>query len=216
MCGEGPLPGCQFLSETYEKDTEWSVEVGADEDAAFAKFDRLYQFIYTSTDAEFKENFSQYLDLDACLNYYCYAMVSNAQDNMDNNLLLATYDGEIWSPALYDLDSLWGIRWDGKSSVAETAISTVQNEGMLWTKLRNCFGQELKARYAELRSGVLSEENIWNTFEEFIDGIPQPYYDYDTAMWNPDGEMIRTLELMKQCVAQYLPEIDAEMGYTAE
>ena len=35
-------------------------------------------------------------------------------------------------------------------------------------------------------------------------------------MWNPDGEMIRTLELMKQCVAQYLPEIDAEMGYTAE
>lgn len=215
MCGEGPLAGCQFLSENYEKDTEWSVEVGADETVAFEKFDRLYRFIADSTEEEFREHFHEYLDLDACLNYYCYVMVSNAQDNMDNNLLLVTYDGQVWAPALYDLDSLWGIQWDGKETVSDIAVGTCQSENAIWAKLRACFADELKVRYAELREGVLSEENIWNTFEDFTGGVPQPYYDYDTTMWNADGTMIRTLDLMKQCVAEYLPQVDAEMGYTA-
>ena len=211
MCGEGPLDGCNFASEDYIHDDEWSVEVGADEDLAFEKFDRLYQFINTSTNEEFKADFDQYLDLDACLNYYCYVMITDAMDNLNNNMLLVTYDGEIWSPALYDLDSLWGIYWTGKETCGG-GEELLEHESVLWTKLRECFGTEMKQRYAELRSDILSEENIWNTFEAFIGSIPYPYYDYDTAMWNADGEMIRTLDLMKQQVADYLPRLDAEMA----
>ena len=33
-------------------------------------------------------------------------------------------------------------------------------------------------------------------------------------MWNADGTMIRTLQLMKQRVATYLPVLDELMGYT--
>lgn len=214
MCGEGPLEGCNFASESYIHDDEWSVEVG-DEETAFAAFDRLYQFISTSTDEEFRENFSQYLNLDACLNYYCYVMITDAMDNLNNNMLLTTYDGEIWAPALYDLDSLWGIYWTGKETCGG-GEELLEHESVLWTKLRECFGEELKARYAELRADILSEENIWATFEAFIDSIPQPYYEYDTAMWNPDGVMIRTLDLMKARVGEYLPVLDELMGYTAE
>jgi len=208
MCGEGPLAGCNFSSESYIHDDEWSVEVG-DEDAAFAAFDRLYDFVHNSSDEAFKENFEDYLDLDACLNYYCYIMITNAQDNINNNLLLATYDGRVWSPVLYDLDSLWGVRWDGKDVVANDWQSVIENSSVLWNKLRYCFAEELQERYAELRTDILSEENIWATFEAFMDSIPDPYYVYDTAMWNPDGEMIRTLDLMKQCVSEYLPLVDA-------
>lgn len=214
ICGEGWSEGCHFQSETYVHDTDWSVEVG-DEDIAFAAFDRLYAFIQGSTNEEFKENIDEYLDLDTCLNYYCYVMITAAHDNMANNMLFVTYDGLTWAPALYDLDSLWGIYWDGKETTGGGDWQW-ENGSTFFVKLRECFGEKLKERYAELRDDILSEKNIWAAFETFIDSIPDPYYVYDTAMWNPDGTYIRTLDLMKEQVADYLPRLDAIMGYTAE
>ena len=35
----------------------------------------------------------------------------------------------------------------------------------------------------------------------------------DHAMWNSDGHLIRTLDLMWEMLDQYLPEVDSEFGY---
>lgn len=212
MCGEEWSDACMFFTTEYTGE-DWSVEAGPDDEATREKFTRLLDFVVYSSDEEFVEHFHEYLDLDACLNYYCFMCVSNASDNGAKNMLLATYDGQIWAPALYDLDSLWGIEWDGLSLDLDSPYYLPYHDSGLWSRIRYCFEEELYARYAELRQGVLSEEVIWASFEGFIGSIPAEAYELDSAMWNPDGELIRTPELMKICVAEYLPRVDEAFGY---
>lgn len=213
MCGEGWTDATLFYTSEFTWE-DWSVEVGAEDDATYEKFRRLMDFVVNTSDEEFVEHFEEYLDLDACLNYFCFVCVSNAVDNVGNNTLMATYDGQIWAPALYDLDSLWGIRWDGMA--LECSGSALYTDNYLWQRMMALFYPELCARYAELREGILSEEHIWETFEAFTDSIPAEAYAWDTELWNPDGHLIRTLPLMKLCVEYYLPSVDCEFAYNIE
>ena len=215
LCGETWSEASQFCTDTYT-DEDWSVEVGPEDAATREKFLRLMDFIANTDDETFVADFDQYLDFDACLNYYCYMCVSSASDNEGKNMLMVTYDGQVWAPALYDLDSLWGIEWDGLGLCMDAPAYLPYSGNGLFARIRTCFEAELFARYAELRQGVLSEEHIWKTFEDYMAAIPAECYERDTAMWNADGRMIRTLDLMKLCVAEYLPWVDAAMEYTPE
>jgi len=100
--------------------TEWSVEYGAEDEAALTAFNRMVDFVKDSTDEEFRANFAQYLNLDAALNYYCFAYLSTALDNLGKNMLMVTADRLIWYPCLYDMDSLWGVSFDGVGTLDPT------------------------------------------------------------------------------------------------
>lgn len=76
---------------------------------------------------------------------------------------MITYDGKVWHPSLYDMDSTCGLFWQSN----------------LWSKFEQAFGDEIYARYVELRANELSDENIIAEFEYFIDGIGQELYDHD-------------------------------------
>lgn len=213
MCCEDWTEGCNMQRDYYELETEWSVEVGSNTSATVEKFTRLLRFVSTASDEEFKANFDQYLNLDACLNYYCYICISDACDNSAKNMLMATWDGQVWYPMLYDLDSLWGINWNGVETANSEIMKVVFNQNRLFERIRELYGDELRARYAELRNGVLSVENIKAAFNEFVGSIPENSYAMDHAMWNGDGHLVRTLDLMWEMMDQYLPQVDAEFGY---
>lgn len=213
MCGEGWTDATLFWTSEFTWE-DWSVEAGPEDEATREKFQRLMDFVTNTSDEEFVAHFEEYLDLDACLNYFCFASVSNAVDNMGNNMLLVTYDGEIWAPALYDLDSLWGIKWDGLA--LECSGTAFYTDSYLWQRLQALFYPELAARYAELREDILSEEHIWEVFESFTASIPAEAYELDSELWNPDGHLIRTLPLMKLCVEHYLPSVDWAFEYNIE
>lgn len=213
MCCEDWTDGCLFRNDYYQLETEWSLEVGANTSKTVEKFMRLFHFITTSSDEEFKQNFDQYLNLDACLNYYCFICISDACDNSAKNMLMATWDGQVWYPMLYDLDSLWGVNWDGMSTVSTDIMSIVYNSNRLFERIRELYGDELRTRYAELRDDILSVDSIKAAFNEFVAEIPENGYAMDRAMWNSDGHLIRTLDLMWEMLDQYLPEVDAAFGY---
>ena len=204
-----------FQAEKVDYKKGWVLESGDLTSEKKKRFNRLYRFIRDASDEEFRANFDRYLDLDACLNYYCFCCVSFAEDNLGKNMILVTYDGEIWMPSLYDLDSLWGVSWKG-TCPEESAIDVVLESKGLLRRLRDCFPDELNARYAELRGSVLSVDNIHAEFERFRDEIPQEYYDMDWEMWNPEGKYIRTYELMYELLDDYLPTVDSFFGYTSE
>lgn len=200
--------------ENYELGIQWSVEVGAENQITADAFACLVHFVVTADDETFKKDVEKYLNLDACLNYWCYICISNATDNTSNNLLLATWDGEIWYPLLYDLDSCWGIRPGGLEPVYALVYNRDEFNSRLLERIRDLFPEELKKRYAELRTTVLDVKNIENAFYSFVEQIPASYYLKDWQMWNPEGIYIQSLDLMETRVNEYLLEVDRAFGYS--
>ena len=193
----------------YEKD--WSFEVGEPTDENKAAFERMVSFVCTADDDTFVEQFDQYFDLDACLNYICFINAAYAKDNVAKNMLMVTYDGKIWYPALYDLDSLWGVDALGTGLMEPTGVwpsEPLANGNCLLYRVNYFFGDQVRERYQELREGILSKEHIMESFEAYTAQIPQECYDINNSLWYTDGSRIRTLELMSQLMDEYLPIVD--------
>lgn len=183
-----------------ENGVEWEIEVGpdstqADIDACFEKLNRLIRFVKDSSDEEFVTHFSEYLNLDACLNYYAFLYRSNAIDNKTKNMILVTFDGSIWYPVLYDLDSTWGLYIDGTGLFYPyDTFPQNQNTCLLWDRFASLFGKQIKERYNELCSTVWSQESITNAFTEFATSIPQEAYERDRAAWPELQSLCGSLE----------------------
>lgn len=208
---EGWTPACTLQTAQIDYETEWSFEVGEANDANKAAFERMVSFVCTADDATFVRDFDKYLDLDACLNYICFLNVAYASDNVAKNMLMVTYDGQVWYPMLYDLDSLWGISYDGKTlATADERWSQMllSNGNCLLYRVNLLFGDQVRQRYWELREGILSKEHILESFKAYAAQIPQEYYDINNALWYSDGTRIRTVELMSQLMDEYLPAVD--------
>ena len=187
--------------------TSWSIEVG-DEAVGLTKLNRLISFVKDSTDAQFSANISEYLDLDACLNYYCFAHLALAVDNLGKNMLLATYDGNAWFPSLYDLDSLWGVSYDGASVVGAYAKCPEAYEcstSELWAKIVRCFPNELAARFSALSQSALHPAQIMARFAQYINRIPPSFYADEFAKWPERKSLIRTLPGMRTTIYRRFP-----------
>jgi len=216
---EGWSAASRMQSADIDYEADWSFEVGEPTDESKAAFERMVEFVSTADDATFVADFDQYFDLDACLNYLCYVNIAYGIDNVAKNMLMATYDGKVWYPVLYDLDSLWGIGYDGIAAVKVDAQwwmnDLLSNSNHLLYRVNQLFGDQVRERYWELRKGILSKEHIMESFEAYAARIPQEYYEIDHALWNADGSHIRTLELMSQLMDEYLPAIDAHFKSAA-
>lgn len=210
MCAETTLNVKGMFTQLSNED-DWSVEVGPENGTAYSKLDRLIEFIMDSTDEEFVEHFGEYLDLDSCLNYYCYALCSAAEDNWGKNMLIATYDGLVWYPSLYDLDATWGARWTGVDMTpSDLALNDYQcKENLLFERMEKLYADEIHERYCELRETVLSNNHVINSFEEFINQIPTELYERDKEKWPETAAFKRGYE-------EYLVFIPARFKYCDE
>ena len=183
ICGENWNDPVLFKSiPTDLKD--WTVEAGPEDDATLQKVQRLVKFVKDSSDAEFKANFDQYLNFDSTINYYIMMNCAWLSDNAGKNMLLATYDGKVWYPTLYDLDTSWGTHWKGTSLYNYSSGVVNGSNSLLWQRIEKLYKKEIAARYFELRQSVLSKENIMAEFNNFKTSIPQEVLDRETAKWN--------------------------------
>lgn len=211
LCAEDQLTEGAFRAEATA--SGWSVEVGsADPTTILEKFNKMVSFVKdTETEAEFRNGFASHLDLDACLNYYCFAYLLGATDNLGKNMLMTTRDGNVWAPSLYDLDSLFGVQWDGiRQFAADSACPTKYqcNNSLLWQKIEEYYFLELYERYQSLRKGALSLENINRHWDDFVGSIPETLYEYDARRWLGIRQMHRTLTQTKDWIAQRAVYVD--------
>ena len=144
----------------------WNNELEDNSPNVQQKMLRLTNFIVNSTDKEFKENIHQYLSLDATLNYYILCHVFNIADNYAKNLIFVTYDGKIWYPTLYDLDTSFGTQYHGMG-LFDPNYNLPMNNNKLFERLSILYKKEIEQRYMELRKTVLSEKNIVNEIDKF-------------------------------------------------
>ncbi len=185
ICGENWNDPVLFKSvPTNLKD--WTVEAGPEDDETLRKVQSLVDFVLNSSDEEFKANFDQYLNLDSTLNYYVMMMYGWMPDNRGKNMLLVTYDGNVWYPSLYDLDTTWGTHWKGDQLYNYKSGWLGSGDSLLWKRIEVLYKQEIAERYFELREEVLDTDHVMNEFRTFYECIPAEVLARETAKWNTE------------------------------
>ena len=176
LCGENYESGL-FRKTALINGTDWSDELHDIAPTSIVdRWNQVINFVMSSSDSEFKANIEQYFDLTSLIDYYIFAYVSCGLDSMGKNQIYMTYDGQKWFASMYDMDSTWGLYWNGQSFVSASyrmqddyeSGTDGRAKNLLYLRLENIFINEIKERYAVLRNGALSETNIINRFEEFM------------------------------------------------
>lgn len=182
----------QFKGEaTLVGETDFEIEYITDENnTAWAKtsVNRLINACINSNGDDLDTTIAQYLDWESAIDYYILVALLDGQDMLDKNYILATYDGVKWFFSAYDMDTSYGLKWDGsyfsKASYGDqTSFAAYATKHRLMELIKRFKTNALKARYAELRAGVLSESTIAREFERFACGIPSRLLDEDRNVW---------------------------------
>ena len=196
FCSEVPTDYCLYRAEPNH--THWSEEYPDDSmgvDGALDKWKTAVNFVMSSDDETFASQLSQHFNINSLLDYYIFCYLCCDIDGLGKNQLVCSYDGgNTWFYSLYDLDSTFGLYWNGGSLVSsnyrcpedyETYATNKENGeyNLLFQRLCQLFPNELYARYIELRQGVLSNENIIAEFTAFKNHLPDEYYTRDAERW---------------------------------
>ena len=199
---------------TKFSESGFEVEAGPENDETLKKLQRLVDFVLNSSDTDFKKNFSQYLNLDSTLNYYIMMNYAWTPDNTGKNMLLATYDGKVWYPSLYDLDTTWGTHWEGSKEYNYSTGFVNGSDSMLWSRFEKHFKKEIAARYFELREDILDPNNVMNMFNQFYSTIPKEVLDRETAKWTLPNDPIPGYDFtqIQRYLNTVIPRLDARFA----
>lgn len=219
LCGENYQSGC-FRALPQINGNDWTDELHDVVPASIkTSWTNAIQFVMNSSDAEFKTNLSNYFDVNSLIDYYLYGLVSTNLDGFGKNQLFFTYDGVHWIASVYDLDSTWGLWWNGGSFVSTTySRKEFQDHkdgqgNLLYDRLEQLFIPQLKARYSELRKDVLSASHIIQKFEEFNDVCPKDIVQEDYASTTGDGKFTGIPSKTTNNIQQLRSYINARLTY---
>ena len=135
-----------------------------------------------------------------------------------------TYDGIKWIASMYDMDSTWGLWWDGSRFVATdyareqfqdmTKASDCSGEGnKLYVRLQNLFINQIKARYTELRQTIFTYPYLVNKFEEFTQICPNDIVVEDYASATANGGYTGIPSKTTNNIQQLRSYINARLTY---
>lgn len=133
----------------------------------------------SSDGSDIDTNIAKYLDLESVVDYFLFTTFIGGFDMMTRNYLLATFDGVKWSMSAYDMDSTFGLKWDGKEffdALDGPTFEAYKNKHRIMELIYRFKSDTLKTRWKQLRNGVLSETYISQVFENFIGKIPSTIY----------------------------------------
>lgn len=173
-------PTCAFATTSPTMNGNWSEELqdslSSDISASFAN---LIKFVAGSTDEEFVANAETYFDVQSVIDFDIFARVFCIVDNLCRNQIFFTYNGVKWYEGCWDVDAVLGLPPTTRGFFAyntefQTGYIAYKDYGvtnLLYQRVETLFMDRFKARYAELRSGVLSIENIIDVYERLTDTI---------------------------------------------
>lgn len=225
LCGENYVSGC-FRALPNINGTDWTDELHDVVPAAIkTSWTNAIKFVMNSTDTEFKANLGNYFDVNSLIDYLLYGIVSTGLDAFGKNQIYFTYDGIKWIASMYDMDSTWGLWWNGSKFVgtdyAREDFQDLKDEGngvtkqgnLLYLRLQQLFIPQLKTRYAELRKDVLSVSHIIQKFEEFNDVCPKDIVQEDYASTTGGGKFTAIPSKTTNNIQQLRSYINARLTY---
>ncbi|MBS5733986.1 MAG: CotH kinase family protein [Clostridiales bacterium] len=214
---------CNFRAPAVEGEGNWEVEENemGEDSVVFASINALIDFVRNNAGQSFESGIGTYLDVESYIDYMIFAMVGTMRDNVAKNCMFVTYDGVKWYTTMYDMDSTWGLYWDG-SRYYNTGMLVPQVNGgritvdevnnLLWARMFESFAPEIRARYMELRQSVLSEEHILQRFSDFMSMIPQDVMDAEKLLYPNEPNMdTNNLETISTQLSAHLRTLDFAM-----
>ncbi|AMV66189.1 Hypothetical protein ADU72_0240 [Pediococcus damnosus] len=156
--------------------------------------DRLMKFVHESTDELFKAKFDDYYSLESVIDYYLFVNLVNGSDNVMNNSIMITYDGNHWMFTAFDFEETWNLRFNGKELLRNSTWLFEKSTNRLLNRVRKSFPSEIKNRWLELRQSVLSTKNLKRRFRIFYHRIGATTIDNDQAIWHSPSEKLTNLE----------------------
>ena len=161
-------------------------------DAVKTSFQNAYSFVMNSTDEEFVANIENHFYLSSLIDYYIFIYSILMYGGLAKSQTMFTYNASKYLANIYDMDTTWALYWNGASFInVETACPEgyehTAGYNLLYERLVALFPDRIKERYAELRSTVLSDANIINEFERFMDVIGNDLYAEDFAETTANG-----------------------------
>lgn len=163
-------------------------------------WNRVLSFVYTSSDANFVSQFTNYFDKQSVIDQYIFIYLGCIVDNLAKNQTFFTYDAIKWYGGMYDMDGTWGCppfpknksTWYDYNTAFQSGY-TVCTDGdgttnLFYERVGNLFASDIRTRYAELRNGILSESSICAEFDRFMSVIPPYLYAEDYAETTGNGD----------------------------
>lgn len=156
---------CLFLTSPVYDEEGFALQYCSTENGEWAKesFEAFINFVRKSSDGDFKEKLSEYTDLTALMDHFLLTVLFGSGNGDTEGTLWSTADGVHWLPSFSPLHTAYGLTEDGKQTSAALGIpipvenTSVAYEGdnLLWQRLCNVFGEELRVRYTRLRATAL-------------------------------------------------------------
>ena len=174
----------------------------------------------------FRNNFESHFNLEYHLKYLIVTLVFGLVDNLGKNAMMNTWDGQIFYPNFYDIDTAMGVDNVGQLvhdydiEIGDTGAYATA-ESWLWKNILEFFTVELEELYGSMRTNVLSYENILEyLYEQQISKISESQYNADafakyigiTTQWLFMAQGT-TLEHKKRWLTQRLAFLDSKFKY---
>lgn len=138
--------------------------------------------------SSFKSAFGDYFDKEAMMDYYIILEAFYADDDVDKNLSMCTWDGKKWYFLWYDMDTILGLYWDGSKLLSSSgSVLTSPEPGesgkRFWTMFYAAFKPEIVERWNYLKTNALSYNNVISRYSDFMSQISQEAYERDFKKW---------------------------------
>ena len=156
----------------------------------YTQLQKLMQWVYSTKDDlnKFKTEFESHLNLEFCLYYYIMMDIMLAMDSRAKNMFLDTFDGNIWYPRWYDVDTTYGLNNVGRNifgygleqgdKINELDVYNGSNS-VLWNNFGTAFAEEIQEYYHTLREKVSYESMIAILEGDQISKISEVMYNED-------------------------------------
>ena len=180
--GTNILPDYNNTSETWTAFAVKYPDLGDGEPVEWKPaFDAVTVSYWKTSSEVFTSKVSTYFDLPVFVDYYLFLDLLLATDNHGKNYYLSVYDQTV-SPKVsltpWDLDGVWGRRWDGSSFLTRADQSfesfikyNEPQQNNLYNRMiasnTESFNDKLKSRYRELRGSYFSYTNLMAGFQKY-------------------------------------------------
>lgn len=179
-------------------ETDIEIEyAGGDEQALLNSFNNVQSALNSVQSEEDLPALEAVLDVDSVIDYVLFSSMVCHHDGVVKNAIMATYDGVKWFMSAYDMDSIFGNMWDGKSyiyPVADPNINTMHtcrggNPHKLFEVVFTYYKDKYNDRVWEIISGNTNfsfiPSRVYDVVYNTAVNIPKTLLDEDNRLW-PD------------------------------
>lgn len=115
-----------------------------------------------------KATFEKYFLVNPYIDYWLVSQLLYNFDGFRKNWIWCTWDGKRWTPTLYDVDSIFGMTYEG-TFVYKTSDKEGLNGVSATHGLTSLYKEEIEMRYKELRDlKIFTTDNIVGLLQKWV------------------------------------------------